>query len=186
MSMALTLPGMHTPAAGFDEPFEVLAGCHERVRRSLALLQRVADHLASHTPDTRARDAAGDVLRYFERAAPAHHEDEERHVLPLLRSSGEPALEAAATRLLADHEAIRSSWAALRPLLQDAADGRCSDFGALKSAAVRFEQVHDGHLELEDSLAFPAAARLHPRPRDMGREMALRRGVAMPAEIISR
>jgi len=186
MSMALTLPGMHTPAAGFDEPFEVLAGCHERVRRSLALLQRVADHLASHTPDTRARDAAGDVLRYFERAAPAHHEDEERHVLPLLRSSGEPALEAAATRLLADHDAIRSTWAALRPLLQQAADGRCNDLAALTDAAERFVRAHDGHLELEDTLAFPAAARLHPHPGEMGREMALRRGVALPGEPIGR
>ncbi len=176
------LPGMHSPAAGFDEPFEVLAGCHERVRRSLGLLQRLVEHLARHGADRMAQDAARDVLRYFDLAAPAHHEDEERHVLPLLRSSADPALQAAAARLLADHEAIRSAWSALRPLLAPLADElRCDDLAALKAAAQRFAQAHDGHLELEDSVAFPAAARLHPSPADMGREMALRRGLALPA-----
>ena len=179
MSIPVTLPGMHTPAAGFDEPFEVLAGCHERVRRSLALLLRLIDHLDSHGDIRMAQDAARDVLRYFDLAAPAHHEDEERHVLPLLQSSADPALRAAAARLLDDHDAIRSAWSALGPLLAELADGqRCNDAAALKAAAQHFVHAHDGHIELEETVAFPAAARLHPAPADMGREMALRRGVA--------
>ena len=38
---AAALPGLHAPAAGFDAPFALLDACHERVRRSLALLERL-------------------------------------------------------------------------------------------------------------------------------------------------
>ena len=179
MSIPISLPGMHGAAAGFDDPFALLAGCHDRVRRSLALLQRLARHAAAHGADEQARAAARDVLRYFDIAAPAHHEDEERHVLPLLRARGDPALIAAAERIERDHEAIRVAWQALRPLLvQVADDARCTDAAALAAASARFVQVHDGHLELEDGLVFPAAQRLHPDTAAMGREMAARRGVA--------
>jgi hemerythrin-like domain-containing protein len=179
MSIPLSLSGMHGPAAGFDAPFELLAGCHDRVRRTLALLQRLAVHAARQGADAQARAAARDVLRYFDIAAPAHHEDEERHVLPLLEASTDPALAAAAARLRRDHEDIRAAWQALRPLLAQLADdaGRFDDAPALAAAAGRFVAAHEGHLELEDELAFPAAARLHTNPAAMGREMAQRRGV---------
>ena len=36
-SRAAMLPGHSAPAAGFEEPFEMLATCHERVERMLAL-----------------------------------------------------------------------------------------------------------------------------------------------------
>ena len=46
-----------SPAAGFDEPFAMLHACHERVERSLALLERLTAHLAQHGADAQARDA---------------------------------------------------------------------------------------------------------------------------------
>jgi hypothetical protein len=55
-----------TPAASLDQPFELLAGCHDRVRRSLALLQRLVEHVRAHGADAQARSAADDVLRYFD------------------------------------------------------------------------------------------------------------------------
>jgi hemerythrin-like domain-containing protein len=181
------LPGLHAPAAGFGEPFALLDACHERVRRSLALLQRLDAHLRQHGADTAARDAAQDVLRYFSQAAPAHHEDEERHVLPLLQASGDAVLQALAQRLLDDHAGIRRAWSALEPQLRALAAGTPVDAGAMRAAAADFVRAHDGHLEREDGLAFPAAARLagaQPGPAQhlaaMGREMAARRGVAWP------
>ena len=60
-------------------------------------------------------DAAAVVARYFNLAAPAHHEDEERHVLPLLRASAEAQLQEAAQRMLADHERIRDERAVAAP-----------------------------------------------------------------------
>ncbi|RZL28150.1 MAG: hypothetical protein EOP35_26390, partial [Rubrivivax sp.] len=44
------------PSAGFDQPFEMLAACHERVRRSVRLLQRLHAHVRQHGLDVQARD----------------------------------------------------------------------------------------------------------------------------------
>ena len=76
-------------AAGFEQPFEMLSACHDRVRRSLALLGRLCEHVEVHGTDAQACQAAADVLRYFSLAAPAHHEDEERHVVPALYARGD-------------------------------------------------------------------------------------------------
>jgi hemerythrin-like domain-containing protein len=180
--MATTLPfGPRTPDAGFDQPFEMLAACHDRTRRSLALLDRLVDHLARHGVDSQARDAARDVQRYFTLAAPAHHEDEERHVVPALRTRGDAASAALADQLLADHVRIRSAWDALQPQLQAIAEaGCCDDLEALARAARHFAELHAEHLATEDRLAFPPAAQQLGTPaarRAMGAEMAARRGL---------
>ena len=169
-----------TPGAGFDAPFEMLSACHERVERSLRLLERLAVHIVAHGADTQARDAAADVMRYFDLAAPHHHEDEERHVLPLLRAQGQAAL---AERLHADHEAMAAAWAALRPTLDALRDGDAH--AALTASAQQgwrdFAALYRAHAHTEDSIAFPAAQALldEAAQRAMGREMAQRRGVTM-------
>jgi hemerythrin-like domain-containing protein len=170
------------PAAGFEAPFEMLAACHERVERSLRLLERLAEHIVAHGADAHARDAAKDVLRYFDLAAPHHHEDEERHVLPLLRAQGQAAL---ADRLHADHEAMAVAWAALRPALDALHDG---DAGAALAASTQqgwrdFAALYRTHARTEDSIAFPAAQALldAAAQRAMGQEMAQRRGVSPDA-----
>ncbi len=164
------------PAGGFDQPFEMLSACHERVQRSLALLGRLAAHLPSAGADQPARDAAGDVLRYFDIAAPHHHEDEERHVLPRLRAQGQGAV---ADRLAADHGAMHAAWTALRPgLLALRDDGRVPD----TSAWAAFAALYDAHIALEEQHAYPAvrAALVASDLASMGEEMAGRRraGVA--------
>jgi hemerythrin-like domain-containing protein len=166
------------PGAGFDAPFEMLAACHERVERSLVLLERIAEHLVAHGADAQARAAARDVLRYFDLAAPHHHEDEERHVLPALRATG---LSAVADRVAADHQLMHAAWATLRTDLQAVAAG---DAAAATNAAGRqrwrdFAALYRRHVELEETTAFPnaQAALDGAAQRAMGQEMARRRGV---------
>jgi hemerythrin-like domain-containing protein len=164
------------PAASFDQPFELLAGCHDRVRRSLALLQRLVAHLRTHGADRDARSAAADVLRYFDVAGPQHHLDEERHVLPLLEASGDAALVDAAQRLHDEHRELDAQWQALRALLE-----ALDDVDALARQADAFVALYRRHLPLEDELVFPAAQRLmvargEAAVEAMGREMAARRG----------
>lgn len=167
------------PAAGFDQPFELLAACHDRVRRSLDLLQRLIAHARRHGADEQAASAARDVLRYFGIAAPLHHQDEERHLLPLLRASGEATLQEAAGRMAADHAEFAALWPPLAALLQQVAGGQAPDLDALQAAADGFCRLHDSHLALEDGLAFPAsAARAGEAERAaMSADMAARRGV---------
>lgn len=187
----IELPGLHSPAAGFDQPFEMLAACHERVQRSLDLLARLVDHLqrrsTSHPGDVvdpDARGAATDVGRYFDLAAPQHHHDEEIHVIPRLQSSGQAPLQAAAAQMLADHRAIEAVWARLGPMLAAlAADTSPQpDLPALAAAAGEFIALHAQHVPLEDGLAFPAAqAAMDDQARTaMGREMAARRRAPAP------
>lgn len=172
-------PGRAEPAVGFDTPFEMLAACHDRVRRSLDLLQRLLAHWRQHGADTQVRSAAADVWRYFELAAPQHHLDEERHLIPRLQASGDAALVAAAQRMLDDHAQFNALWATLGPALAALRDGGEPADGWV-AAAQAFTARHtdaDGHLALEDGLAFPAALAATP-PADwpaMGAEMAARR-----------
>ena len=170
---------LRTPAAGFDEPFEMLAACHERVTRMLALLERLQVHVSVHGADGDARQAARDVMRYFDQAAPHHHEDEEQHVLPLLRAHGQVAL---ADRLHADHEAMAAAWQRLRLDLSALAEqGEATGVPTPEPANpwAQFAVLYREHIALEDTAAYPVAARhadVSSRAA-MGREMAQRRGL---------
>jgi len=55
MTTTKSLPGFESPAAGFDEPFEMLDACHDRLRRSLELLERLQRYLLTHAVDEQAR-----------------------------------------------------------------------------------------------------------------------------------
>ena len=170
------------PSAGFDEPFEMLAACHERVQRMLGLLERLAAHLAAHGADEQAAQAARDVMRYFDLAGPAHHEDEERHVFPLLLAQGDGGLSATVRRLQQDHRDMHQQWQAVRADLLDVAQkplpvsARMADEAAARWAA--FAALYRRHIDVEEAQAYPAARSLTDAPAlaVMGREMAQRRG----------
>ncbi len=171
------------PSAGFDEPFEMLRACHQRVERMLGLLERLDRHLASQGCDDAAREAARDVMRYFDLAGPAHHEDEERHVLPLLAASPDAALRSLAQRLHEDHRAMATQWQAVRADLADlagVAEGRApvAPDAACAARWQGFAALYRDHVRAEEGQAYPPAqARLDdPAQAAMGQEMAARRG----------
>ena len=112
--MNKSLPGFDSPAVGFEQPFEMLEACHDRVRRSLALLTRLIEHVDAQGHDAQSRSAAADVQRYFDLAAPLHHQDEELHVFPVLRSVGDAELAADIELLERDHERMEGLWSRLR------------------------------------------------------------------------
>lgn len=165
-----------SPAAGFDEPYALMAACHERMTRTLILLERIGAHVAAQGCDTQARDAAKDVLRYFTIAAPLHHQDEELHVFPRLREEGNGEL---ADRLLTDHREMETLWAAIVPDLEAVRDGSLPN-GTLADARERwqtFATLHRHHIDAEDHDAYPSASAATPDTalRVMGEEMAGRR-----------
>ena len=170
-----------SPAAGFEAPFAMLEACHERIQRTLDLLQRLRVHVAKHGPDEQARQAARDVLRYFDQAAPQHHLDEERHVLPALEASGDAAHVALASRLRDDHRRMEAGWAVARSILSDLAEGRLTGLQAAQDQALdAFAVLHADHLAAEEQVAFPAAtASLDTAALErMSRDMRARRGAA--------
>ena len=186
----LHIPGFSAPAAGFDDPFAMLQACHERVQRTLALLARLRAHMLQHGADSDAHHAARDVLRYFDIAAPLHHQDEELHVFPLLRADAhaDVDLQVLVRRLQQDHVCMTAEWAAARVPLQalvehaQAADGAAPPFFFRpqdNAALDRFASRYGEHIAAEEGLAYPAAIQLLPPSAlaAMGREMAARRGV---------
>lgn len=179
MATRTALPGFGAPAVGFDTPFEMLQACHERVQRTLALLQKLVVYLHDHACDDSARQAARDVLRYFDMAAPLHHEDEELHVFPLLLARGEADVVAQVQQLQRDHDAMAQHWQDARVRLLALADGNVDAFSADDEAAfARFSAGYAEHIRCEEEVVYPAASALLDAAalQRMGSEMRVRRG----------
>ncbi|MDO9315730.1 MAG: hemerythrin domain-containing protein [Burkholderiaceae bacterium] len=179
--MTSTFPGFDSPAVGFEQPFEMLLACHERVRRSLALLGRLVRHVGDHGHDEQSRSAASDVLRYFDLAAPLHHDDEEQHVFPILAGSGDADLAAAVAGLHSDHLRMSALWAGLRVTLEawSGAGAAGAGAGALLDQIADFDHLYAAHLATEEGVVFPAArARMDDqRLAVMSADMQRRRAV---------
>ncbi len=186
-SSSAPLPGFHTPAASFDQPFDMLSACHERVQRSLALLQRLQTHLRTQGCDDSARLAAADVLRYFDVAAPLHHEDEELHVFPPLLANGNVEIQALVRELQQDHHQMESHWANARAVLLMVVNGTADTWVALtpeQTAALHgFTALYNDHIEREEQVVYPAAQvyLTPPALQAMGDDMKRRRGQRLPA-----
>jgi len=176
---ATAFPGFDSPGVGFEQPFELLEACHERVQRSLALLGKLVDHIDQHGHSAQTQSAAADVLRYFEIAAPLHHEDEEVHVFPLLLAQGDAPLRAAVQRLQGEHQRMGELWAAVRaPLLRWREPG-CTESvdDATRVAIQNFRAIYVGHIATEEGLVFPSTRALvdDAALADMGHAMQARR-----------
>lgn len=66
-----------------NDVVDLLAACHERIRKFSAMACAVASGQGSQVPDLRA--AAGAVRRYFAEAFPLHVADEEELIDPVVR-----------------------------------------------------------------------------------------------------
>jgi pyridoxamine 5'-phosphate oxidase len=172
------------PAPDFDQPIAVLKHCHGRIRKQLATLEKLLAHLPAQGADEQARQAAQAVMKYFEKAAHLHHDDEEQDLIPMLRAvaQGEDAatLQALAPVILQDHKDMDAMWQDLHEQLAAIADGSASQLSG--STVQRFVQRYTGHMEREESTMAPMALRLFS-PEQMarlGQAMRQRRGVDQP------
>ena len=177
------VPGMSAPAAGFEAPFEMLEACHDRIERMLRLIIRLQEHLQTQGLDDQVRQAARDVMRYFDLAAPLHHEDEERHVFPPLMWGADAAVKALVLRMIQDHRQMEIAWKGARAVLLALADHDESPCDALtvwqKVALNDFARLYRQHLDDENQVIYPAArAQLSPEAiATMSEDMMARRGV---------
>lgn len=177
------LPGFQSPGVGFEEPFAMLEACHQRVERMLTLLERLQAHAQAHGFDTQAQQAARDVMRYFDLAAPLHHQDEELHVFPVLLAGSDAKARAIAAQLVQQHRSMEDLWARLRTTLLRMDDPAVASTGipcSLEVDAVQaFADLYRAHIALEEQLAYPAAQAMWS-PAHMAaasEDMMRRRGV---------
>lgn len=172
-------------APGFDQPIAVLKHCHDRIRKQLATLEKLVPHLVLHGADEQARQAAAAVIKYFDKAAHLHHDDEEQNLIPMLQdcAQGEDAavLASLVPGLLDDHRQMDAMWQGLHEQLKAIADGSAA---ALRESDVRrFADSYAAHMEREEGHIAPMAKRLFSELQmaQLGAAMQERRGIAPPA-----
>lgn len=172
---------LHDTAPDFDQPIAVLKHCHDRIRKQLATLDKLLAHLPEFGADEQARQAAAAVLKYFEKAAHLHHDDEEQDLIPMLRAvaQGEDAatLQALAPVILQDHKDMDAIWQDLHEQLTAIAEGGSTVLSA--SAVQRFSQRYLSHMEREEGTMAPMALRLFSPEQmaQLGKAMQARRGI---------
>jgi hemerythrin-like domain-containing protein len=175
---SISPPG--TLAAGYEEPFEMLQACHERVGRMLDLVARVRAHMRDNGADEQVRQATRDVMRYFDRAAPQHHRDEELHVFPMLIGMQDEQLIRLVARLQGEHQEMDARWTLARSLLEEVESGSRTRFNEADEAILdSFCGLYAAHMKAEEEFAFPRASKAMDgdRIKAMSSEMMARRGV---------
>lgn len=177
------LPGHRAPAVGLDAPFEMLVACHERVQRSLDLMARLQQYLVDKNVDDSARSAARDVMRYFDLAAPLHHQDEELHVFPPLLAGPDTAVHAVVRKLMQDHRQMEQVWGQARSVLQSIVDADVSTAFVLTPTQTailyQFASLYGQHIQDEECIVYPAAQAVTGPDalQAMSQDMVRRRGV---------
>ena len=162
------------PALADERPLELLYACHERVRRFTGLAGRLATHVAEHGADEQARDAATQILRYFELSLPNHHADEEEDVFPALRGLNDAVLAHAIAALEAEHAMLDLLWNDVAPWLRRVAEGIVDPAPA---SLARFIAAYPVHIEREEREVFSAIERLPVAVADViAQRMRARRG----------
>ncbi|HZZ91281.1 MAG TPA: hemerythrin domain-containing protein [Usitatibacter sp.] len=176
-----------TPA-GFDEPLEMLQGCHRRIERQLETLTRLRSHVAERGVDAEASAAAQAVVRYFVQAAAHHHADEEKDLFPLLESRITDAGESARFRafresLEQDHRSLEAAWSRLKKPLEAIGEGLSRPLAETDVHA--FVAAYAHHILTEETHLLDFCNRwLTEADREtLGRAMAARRKVAPPPRI---
>jgi pyridoxamine 5'-phosphate oxidase len=178
---------LHDTAPDFDQPVAVLKHCHGRIRKQLTTLEKLLVHLPEHGADEEARQAAAAVLKYFDKAAHLHHEDEEQDLIPMLSvvAQGEDAatLQALAPVILQEHKDMDAMWQDLHEQLSLIAGANGTQLS--DSIVRRFVQRYLSHMEREEGIIAPIALRLFDAQQmdKLGQAMRRRRGIAPAAAV---
>ena len=168
-------------APGFDQPLAVLKHCHDRIRKQLATLQKLPEHLQKHGADHQAQTAALGILRYFVQAAPLHHEDEEHDLLPSLQASVSESeraqFELHLSKILEQHQLMATLWEQLKLMLTDISEAQNTIIDPVLIDA--FTSLYAEHMAIEENHIAPLAAKSLSAEQFaiMGQHMRQRRGI---------
>lgn len=167
-----------TETVTFETPIAMLIACHDRVRQYAALTETLAWHVQKNGADAAAVAGAQSILRYFDVAAPLHHQDEDEDLFPaLLQSAAPPELAQQIAVIMAEHDELGALWQQVREGLLQVVAG---DSKALNlTLAQDFAQRYPAHAAREETDIYPFAATLLDAAllAQLGRNMALRRQV---------
>lgn len=169
-------------AHDFSHPTGLLSDCHRRIEMFVGLLEAVGNVMHHPATDETKRTLTA-ALRYFREAAPKHTADEEDSLFPRLRRVQDPDAQAALAKLdqlEKDHQSAEPLHAAAERLGQlYLSQGSLSAVEAeeFRNAVAALKSMYRQHINIEDQLVFPIAARVLPQSEQavIGEEMAARR-----------
>lgn len=174
----------------FTDPTGLLSDCHRRIEMFLGTLEAVAGVIDGPATEE-TRQALESALRYFAQAAPKHTADEEESLFPRLRQIQDAEVEAAFSNLEQLEDEHR--WAAPLHAEVDRLGAQYLSLGSLSSpdvadfrkAVAILASMYKQHINVEDSLVFPLAARMLSDSVKIAiaEEMAARRKVRVVTEI---
>ena len=163
------------------EPLDYLSADHFRQR----IICKFLDDIAFDPAGAEARRLAAIVLTYLDEELPQHIADEEQALFPLLqdRCRGEDNAERLLAVLSEEHRQDSALCMEVQGGLRSLAVGHEPSHGAaFVRAAAAFAETQRRHLAWEDEVLLPLAReRLTAADlREMGRDMAERRGLRFP------
>lgn len=160
----------------------MLLACHGRVRDFCRQLDALPAYLNQRGLDTAAHNSIAAIIRYFDIAGPAHHQDEEDELFPIMLE----VLPYSVTRLEQLHQEhlhLQQTWLQIRQNLLSLTEGH----PVLPSEPdiQAFTAQYHAHAELEENWLFPTVAGLlsAEQLRAAGERMAQRRRIVPETEI---
>jgi hemerythrin-like domain-containing protein len=151
------------PDAGFDDPIGMLHDCHRRIEHFLNIVCIVVNRAGNRALTEEEAAAIHAALHYFRTGGPRHNADEEQSLFPRMRAAGAADQIAKIGGLEHDHrdaeemhaqvDALYSAWitsGALTP----------AQHRELAEVTARLQQLYQQHIELEEKVVFPSAAKM--------------------------
>jgi iron-sulfur cluster repair protein YtfE (RIC family) len=137
---------------------DLLLECHQRIRSFTALAREIGDQ--SHHESEEVRNACLSVIRYFTQALPLHVNDEEQSLLPRLigKDAEVDSTLAVMQAQHTDHQRPIERMVAICSDLARPSANAAELSGELRPIAESIEREFIKHLELEESVIFPAIA----------------------------
>ena len=150
---------------------EVLDRTHGEILEMLARLHLLMETLETRGTDEGVRKLAEDMCLFFDQTARPHHVAEEEFVFPDLLASADPELVQHVKRLQQDHGWLEENWLEMAPHLRAVSNGQSwYDIDILRSAVPTFTELYRDHIELEETVVYPASRR--HRRRDLLRNVS--------------
>jgi hypothetical protein len=155
--MSTEQPPAAEPIAGFSR-------CHVGILGHLTALGGLPALLE---PAARAREVAGETLRFFRAAVYEHHQEEERELFPAVLASATAGAEheqvqAIVQQLAAEHREVEGLFERIEPALKKVAKGQDPGVAAdeLTADIHRLVLQYEDHARYEENDFLPLAERI--------------------------
>lgn len=169
------------PPSGSDAPITAFSKCHEGILTRLDALAGLPGLLDSAL---RAREVAGQTVKFFREVVYEHHQEEERELFPAVLASAQPGAEheqvqSIVDRLTREHREVEAAYVKMEPGLKNAAKGHDSSLDAREVDAL--VSRYEAHARYEEQEFLPLSQQILSRNSDhmaaLGLSLHLRHSV---------